>query len=111
LECEKTPIDNSNWNSGKKSYTFKERILLFLEANPDKAFSLKEIIEGMGYSLPVVMENYGDHPASQFREVLEDLAEENFVEIRSIRKSFGGQELYYKAISKAKNAYTIPAST
>ena len=55
------------------------------------------MIAGTGYSVPVVMENYGDRSASQFRNTLEDLAEETFVDIRSLRTTFGEQELYYKA--------------
>jgi hypothetical protein len=108
LECRKTPIDYNHWNSGRKFHSFKEEILFFLERNPDKAFSLKEIIEGTGYSVPVVMENYGDRPESQFRETLEDLAEEKYVEIRSIRKTFGEKELYYKAADKARSQFAIP---
>ena len=82
-----------------------------MERNPEKAFNLKEIIEGTGYPLPVVMENYGDSPASRFRDTLENLAEEKYVEIRAIKTNFGEQDLYYKAAIKAKIQVSIPASS
>lgn len=98
MECERTPIEIADWNSGKKVYTLKEKILSFLMKNPDKAFDIKEIIEGTGYSIQIVMQDYGAAPESRFRRTLENLAEEGSVEIRAIKKSIG-EELYYRVVS------------
>jgi len=91
------PIENSDWNSGKKVYPLKEKILLFLRNNSERAFNLKEIIQGTGYSIQVVMEGYGDAPESQFRSTLDTLMEEGTVEIRTVNNK---KELYYKAVTK-----------
>ena len=48
------PIDFADWNSGKKVYTLKEKISSFLSKNPEKAFDIKEIIEGTGYSIQIL---------------------------------------------------------
>ena len=88
----------ADWNSGMKIYSLKEKILSFLRKNPDKAFNIREIIEGTGYSVQVVMEGYGDVPERQFRHTLEHLTEEGSVEARAIKKS-NGEELHYKAAS------------
>lgn|GEM_PF-6040206 len=98
MECEKTPEDMASWNSGKKVYTLKEKILSFLSKSPDKAFDIKEIIEGTGYSIQVVMENYGDAPETLFRRTLENLTKEGSVETRTTKKTIG-EELYYRAVS------------
>ncbi len=92
------PIDSAEWNLGKIVYSLKEKILIFLKKNPDKAFNIKEIIEGTGYSIQVVMLDYGDAPESRFRRTLENLEEEEAIEIRSIKKTFG-EELFYKVKS------------
>jgi uncharacterized protein YwgA len=96
------PIDITEFNSGKVEYSLREKILSFLMNNPDKAFDIKEIIEGTGYSIQVVMEGYGMTPESKFRLTLEKLDEEGSVEIRSIKKS-AGEKLYYKAVNMEKN--------
>lgn len=95
------PIEAAEWNSGKIVYPLKQKILVFLQSNIDKAFDIKEIIEGTGYSIQVSMLDYGYAPESRFRRTLEKLAEDGFVEIRSIKKTIG-QEFYYKAISQDK---------
>ena len=69
-----------------------------MRKSPNKAFDIKEIIEGTGYSIQVVMENYGDAPESLFRSTLENLTEEGSVETRTTKKTFG-EELYYRAVS------------
>ena len=95
------PIDMAEWNSGKKVKTvhsLKEKILSFLKKNPDKAFDIKEIIEGTGYSIETVMEGFDEVPEARFRHTLENLMEEGSVEIRLIKKTIG-EELYYKAIN------------
>lgn len=112
MECEKTPEDMASWNSEKKVYTLKEKILSFLNKSPDKAFDIKEIIEGTGYSIQVVMEGYGDAPESLFRRTLENLTEEGSVETRTTKKTIG-EELYYRAVSvntKTPNKNTDVAS-
>ena len=91
------PIDITEFSSGKIVCSLKERILSFLMNNPDKAFDIKEIIEGTGYSVQVVMEGYGMTPESKFRLTLENLEEEGSVETRAIKKSIG-EELYYKFV-------------
>jgi hypothetical protein len=91
------PIDITKFNSGKIECSLKEKILSFLTNNPDKAFDIKEIIEGTGYSIQVVMEGYGMTPESKFRLTLENLGEEGSVETRAIKKS-NGEELYYKFV-------------
>jgi hypothetical protein len=96
------PIDIADWNSGKKVYTLKEKISSFLSKNPDKAFDIKEIIEGTGYSIQIVMQDYGATPESRFRRTLETLAEEGSIEIRAIKKTIG-EELYYRAVSMGTN--------
>jgi hypothetical protein len=45
------PIDITEFNSEKIVCSLKEKILSFLMNNPDKAFDIKEIIEGTGYSI------------------------------------------------------------
>jgi hypothetical protein len=97
------PIDIADWNSGKKVYTLKEKISSFLSKNPDKAFDIQEIIDGTGYSIQVVMQDYGATPESRFRRTLENLAEEGSIEIRAIKKTMG-EGLYYKAVSVDTNA-------
>jgi len=93
----------TDWNSGKRVYTLKEKILSFLSRNPDKAFDIKEIIEGTGYSIQIVMQDYGATPESRFRRTLETLAEEGSIEIRAIKKNMR-EELYYKVVKiVAKN--------
>ena len=69
-----------------------------MRKSPNKAFDIKEIIEGTGYSIQVVMENYGDAPESLFRSTLENLTEEGSIETRTTKKTFG-EELYYRAVS------------
>ena len=96
----RTPIDIVDWNLGKKVYPLKEKILSFLMKSPDKAFDIKEIVEGTGYSIQEVMQGYGDAPEWQFRRTLETLMEEGFVEIRAIKSM--GDELYYRAVSVDK---------
>ena len=91
------PIDVNEFNSGKLEYSLKEKILSFLMNNSDKAFDIKEIIEGTGYSIQVVMEGYGMTPESKFRLTLEKLEEEGSVETRTIKKS-SREELYYKFV-------------
>jgi uncharacterized protein YwgA len=91
------PIDITEFNSGKIECSLKEKILSFLMNNPDKAFDIKEIIEGTGYSIQVVMEGYGMTPESKFRLTLENLEDEGSVETRAIKKS-NGEELYYKFV-------------
>lgn len=91
------PIDVTEFNSGKIVCSLKEKILSFLMNNPDKAFDIKEIIEGTGYSVQVVMEGYGMTPESKFRLTLENLKDEGSVETRSIKKS-SGEELFYKFV-------------
>ncbi len=93
------PIDIADWNSGKRVYPLRTKILSFLKKTPDKAFDIKEIIEGTGYSIQVVMEDYGETPEGRFSRILENLAEEGLVEIRAIKKPIG-EELYYRAVSQ-----------
>jgi len=64
---------------------------------------IKEIIEGTGYSIQIVMQDYGATPESRFRRTLETLAEEGSIEIRAIKKTIG-EELYYRAVSMGTNA-------
>jgi hypothetical protein len=56
-----------------------------LRKDPDKAFDMKEIIEGTEYSIQVVMQGYVEAPESQFRHTLENLIEEGSIEARTIR--------------------------
>ena len=101
------PIDTIEFSSGKIVRSLKEKILSFLMNNPDKAFDIKEIIEGTGYSVQVVMEGYGMTPESKFRLTLENLEEEGSVETRAIKKPIG-EELYYKYIKvDTKQSKTI----
>jgi hypothetical protein len=102
LECEKIPADLNEWNSGKREYTIKQKIILFLNKNYDQAFNIKEIIEGIGYQIEVVMQDYGETPQSRFRRILEILAEEGSVEIRAINRT-GREELYYKSVNDQKS--------
>jgi hypothetical protein len=97
------PIDTNDWNSGKKENTLKQDILIFLKKNPDRAFDIKEIIEGTGYSIQVSMQEYGEAPESRFRKILEMLSNEGNVEIRAIKKTIE-EELYYKYIDVQTNS-------
>jgi len=45
------PIGNEEWESGTTSDTFKKQILSFLRKNQDTAYTLPEIIAGLGYAL------------------------------------------------------------
>jgi len=92
------PIDLNEWNSGKREYTLKQKILLFLSKTPDQAYDIKEIIEGTGYAIEVVMQEYGETPQSRFRRILEILSEEGSIEVRAINKTIG-DELYYKFVN------------
>ena len=91
------PIESSEWSTEKKFYSLKEKILLFLRENPEKAFNIKEIVKGTGYSLQVVLQGYGDAPESEFMDNLNTLMEEGLVEIRKSEN----RVLYYKATKKA----------
>ena len=98
------PIEKSKWNEGKLVYPLKEKILLFLSRNPDEAFTLKEIVKGIGYSIQVVLQGYGDAPESQFRSTLDELMEEGLVEIRTTQNK---KEPYYIATKKAISTMSI----
>lgn len=96
------PISMEEWNSGRVECTLKKKLETFLEKNPDKAFNLREILEGTGYCVTVTLMGYGATPELKFRHTLETLADEGIVEIRIIKKSIVGEELYYKAVNAAQ---------
>ena len=47
------PIGKEEWKSGSKYATFEERILSFLKRNQGSAFTLSEIVVGLGYTIEI----------------------------------------------------------
>ena len=96
---EKTPISKDEWDSGRKWETPEARILLFLRKNRDKAFTLAEIIQGIGYitkwediwGLVGCVANLWT-----VQNALETLIKEATVKAKIIKKAIG-DDTYYTA--------------
>jgi hypothetical protein len=97
--CIYLPIGKDEWEQGRTWETTEGKVLLFLTKNPDKAFSLSEIVSGIGkvstvggawsfvadfFSLWVV------------QDALTTLIDEGRVKARVIERETG-EETYYMA--------------
>jgi hypothetical protein len=91
------PITSSEWNSGKV-HSLERRIMDFLNRseNVDRAFSLQEIIRGLGYEMKI------DDPfhlitKSDVQRALDNLVKHKYVEEKKI-EGIMGKEIYYRSI-------------
>jgi hypothetical protein len=93
------PIGIEEWNSGIKLDTFEKQILSFLRKNQDSAFTLPEIVTGLGYSIEI--RDFGSFVGGVagywlFQNAIENLVKEGTVEARKI-KQLGEEQTYYKS--------------
>jgi hypothetical protein len=82
---EKLPIGKDEWKSGSKYAAFEEQILSFLKRNQDSAFTLSEIVAGLGYSIEI--RDFGSFVSGVAGYWLLQNAIENFSQARN-----GGSE-------------------
>ena len=93
------PIGKDEWNSGIKSDTFETRILSFLRKNRDAAYTLSEIVAGLGYHIEI--RDFGSFIGGVagywvFQNAVENLVNERTAEARKIKQTIG-EQIYYKA--------------
>lgn len=93
------PIGKEEWNSGSKSSSFETQILSFLRRNRDTAYTLSEIIAGLGYHVDI--RDFGSFIGGVagywvFQNAIEALVKEGSVEARQIEQ-IGGKQTYYRA--------------
>ena len=91
------PITSSEWNSGKV-HSLERRIMDFLNRreNVDRAFSLQEIIRGLGIEMKI------DDPfhlitKSDVQRALDNLAKHKYIEEKKIEGTMG-EEIYFRSI-------------
>jgi hypothetical protein len=94
------PIGKDEWKSGTKNATFEERILEFLKRNQNNAFTLAEIVTGLGYKIEI--NDLGSFVSGVagywlFQNAIENLVKQGVVEGRKIRQTTG-EQIYYRAI-------------
>jgi hypothetical protein len=94
------PIGKEEWKSGVKNTTFEERILEFLKRNQNNAFTLAEIVTGLGYKIEI--NDLGSFVSGVagywlFQNAIENLVKQGVVEGRKIRQTTG-EQIYYRAI-------------
>ena len=94
------PIGKDEWKSGSKYSTFEERIISFLRSNRDSAFTLSEIVTGLGYVIEI--NNFGSFVSGVagywlFQNAIEYLVKQGTVEAREIKQPTGKQ-IYYRAL-------------
>jgi hypothetical protein len=93
------PIGKDEWNSGSKSDTFETQILSFLRSRQDCAFTLSEIVAGLGYHIEI--RDFGSFIGGVagywvFQNAVENLVKDGTVESRKIKQTIG-EQTYYKA--------------
>ena len=94
------PIGKEEWKSGNKYATFEERILSFLKRNEGVAFTLSEIVKGLGYNIEI--RDFGSFVSGVagywlFQNAIEYLVKQGTVEAREIKQP-NGVQIYYRAI-------------
>jgi hypothetical protein len=94
------PIGKEEWKSGIKYTTFEERILSFLKNNQNSAFTLSEIVLGIGYTIEI--RDLGSFVSGVagywlFQNAIENLVKQGTVEAKEIKQS-AGQQIYYRAV-------------
>jgi hypothetical protein len=93
------PISEEEWNSGIETETFEKQILAFLRKNRNYAFTLSEIVTGLGYKIEIRnFESFVGGVAGYwlFQNAIANLVKENTVEARKIKHD-SGEQTYYKA--------------
>ena len=93
------PIGREEWNLGSKSDSFETQILSFLRRNRDTAYTLSEIVAGLGFHVEI--RDFGSFIGGVagywvFQNAMETLIKEGTVEARKIEQT-GGKQTYYKA--------------
>jgi hypothetical protein len=92
------PVGNDEWKSGIKHATFEQRIIDFLKRDPDNAFSLAEIVAGLGYKIEIGdLGSFVSGVAGYwlFQNAIDNLVKRGLVEGRKIKQSVG-EQIYYK---------------
>jgi hypothetical protein len=94
------PIGKDEWKSGNKYLTFEERIKSFLKTNQDSAFTLSEIVTGLGYTIEI--NDLGSFVSGVagywlFQNAIENLVKQGTVEAKEIKQPTGKQ-IYYRAV-------------
>lgn len=94
------PIGKDEWKSGNKYLTFEERIMSLLRTNQDSAFTLSEIVTGLGYVIEI--NDFGSFVSGVagywlFQNAIENLVKQGVVEAREIKQPTGKQ-IYYRAV-------------
>jgi hypothetical protein len=94
------PIGKDEWKSGNKYLTFEERIKSFLSTNKDSAFTLSEIVTGLGYTIEI--NDLGSFVGGVagywlFQNAIENLVKQGTVEAKEIKQPTGKQ-IYYRAV-------------
>jgi hypothetical protein len=92
------PIRKEEWQSGSKLDTFEKQMLSFLKKNQDSAFTLYEIVKGLGYKIEIRdFGSFVDGVAGYwlFQNAIANLVKEGNVEARNI-KCPSGDQVYYK---------------
>jgi hypothetical protein len=94
------PVGQEEWKAGVKHATFEERILDFLRRNQNNAFSLAEIVIGLGYKIEI--SDFGSFVSGVagywlFQNAIENLVKQGTVEGRKIKQPTG-EQVYFRAI-------------
>jgi hypothetical protein len=92
------PIGKEEWNSGNIMETFENQILSFLKKNPENAFSLSEIVTGLGYKVEIrELGSFVSGVAGYWllQNAIDNLLKQGTVEARKI-KCPEGEQVYYK---------------
>ncbi len=93
------PISNEEWNVGRARDTLESQILTFLKQN-QKAFTLVEIMSGLGYDTNIKDLKgliLGVSGYIIVQNALDKLIREGTVTAKIIKQPIG-QETYYKAV-------------
>lgn len=93
------PIGKDEWKSGNKYTTFEDKIYSFLKKNEDSAFTLPEIVTGIGYAIEI--NDFGSFVSGVagywlFQNAIENLVKQGIVEAREIKQT-AGKQIYYRA--------------
>lgn len=93
------PVEIEEWKKGSKYTTFEERILDFLKRNQNNAFSLAEIVTGLGYKIEI--DDFGSFVSGVagywlFQNAIENLVKQGMIEARTIKQA-SGEQIYYRA--------------
>ena len=70
------PIEKDEFNRGKKDDWVAKKVISFLKANKNKAFTANEIMQGMGYAVNIDSLIWGILGCWAFNRTLEGLVED-----------------------------------